>query len=112
LNESLAQTMFDTGNESDAGFESTVLGGRLHWWPKGHLDLVLTTTRERKVRTTEELEAAIKRIRWAWPQLETSGFTRAWRMGRGGSESRGKRRATKLKGIAVETVPRISFATR
>jgi hypothetical protein len=40
---------------------------RLHWWPEDHLDLVLTTTAERKVRTTEELEAAIKEpvmVRW------------------------------------------------
>ncbi len=26
---------------------------RLRWWPEDHLDLVLTTTRERKIRTTE-----------------------------------------------------------
>jgi hypothetical protein len=33
---------------------------RLHWWPEDHLDLILSTTGERKVRTVEELEAAIK----------------------------------------------------
>ena len=33
---------------------------RLHWWPEDHLDLILGTTRERKVRTREELEAAMK----------------------------------------------------
>lgn len=59
---------------SDRFFLVTVLGGRLHpdgvpdwgpwdssrlhWWPEYHVDLVLTTTRERRVRTTEELEAA------------------------------------------------------
>ena len=32
---------------------------RLHWWPEDQPDLVLTTIRERKVRTQEELEAAI-----------------------------------------------------
>jgi hypothetical protein len=35
-------------------------GSRLHWWPEDRLELILTTTRERKVRTAEELEAAIK----------------------------------------------------
>ena len=39
---------------------------RLHWWPEDHLDLALRTIREQKVRTTEELEAAMKeRIRVA-----------------------------------------------
>jgi hypothetical protein len=53
------------------------------WWPEDHLDLVLSTTRERKVRTTEEREAAIKEpMRVA--ELETFGFTGAWRMWRGG----------------------------
>ncbi len=57
-------------------FLATILGGRLHvdgvpewrlwdssrlhWVPEDHLDLILSTTRERKIRTTEELEAAIK----------------------------------------------------
>ncbi len=56
-------------NPSSRFFLATILGGRLHpngipewglweasrlrWWPEDHLDLVLTTTRERKVRTTE-----------------------------------------------------------
>jgi len=56
---------------------------RLHCWPEDHLDLVLTTTRERKVRTAEELDAALKEPMKV-AQLETSGFTRAWRMGRSG----------------------------
>jgi hypothetical protein len=33
---------------------------RLHWWPEDHLDPVLTTTRERQIRTAEEIEAAIQ----------------------------------------------------
>lgn len=57
-------------------FLATVMGGRLHpngipewgpwdasrlhWWPEDRLDLILTTAGERKVRTAEELEAAIK----------------------------------------------------
>ena len=61
---------------SDRFFSATILGGRLHpdgipdwgpwessrlhWWPEDHLDKVLSTTGERKVRTIEELEAAIK----------------------------------------------------
>ena len=65
-----------TDGASDRFFLATVMGGRLHldgipdwgpweasrlhWWPEDHLDLVLTTTRERKVRTPEELEAAIQ----------------------------------------------------
>src|ERR1700730_17308245 len=32
----------------------------LHWWPEDHLDFVLSTIRERKVRTAAELEAAVK----------------------------------------------------
>jgi hypothetical protein len=32
----------------------------LHWWSEDRLDRVLTTTGTRKVRTAEELEAAIK----------------------------------------------------
>ena len=76
MSESLAQTTFDTRNESGAGFENAIFGGRphvdgipewrpweasrLHWWPEDHLDLILSTTRDRKVRTPEELDAAIK----------------------------------------------------
>jgi hypothetical protein len=80
-------------------FAATVLGGRLHvagipewgpweasrlhWWPEDHLDL-LTTTRERKVRTTEELEAAVKepmtvaptRNVWIHESLEDEGAAR------------------------------------
>ncbi len=57
-------------------FLATILGGRLHpngmpewgpwdssrlhWWPQDHLDLVLPTTEERKVQTTEELDAVMK----------------------------------------------------
>lgn len=37
----------------------TLEAARLHWWAEDHLDKVLTT-RERKVRTLEELEAAMK----------------------------------------------------
>ncbi len=33
---------------------------RLHWWREDNLDLVLSTTGERKVRTIEELKAAIR----------------------------------------------------
>ncbi len=56
-------------------FLATILGGRLHpngipewgpwdssrlhWWPEDHLDLVLSTTGERKVQTTEELHAVM-----------------------------------------------------
>ncbi len=61
---------------SDRYFLATILGGRLHpngipewgpweasrlhWWPEDHLDLILGTTGERKVRTIEELDAAIR----------------------------------------------------
>jgi hypothetical protein len=123
LNESLAQTMFDTKNESGAGFENaargvvhslgppdrffsaTILGGRLyvrdipdrgpwepsclHWWPEDHVGLVLTTTRDRKVRTAEELEAAIEepvkvsptRNVWIHESLEDEA-PRLWEMDR------------------------------
>jgi hypothetical protein len=63
-------------NNSTCFFLATILGGRLHpngvpewgpwegsrlhWWPEDHLDKILSTTGARKVRTTEELEAAIK----------------------------------------------------
>ncbi len=61
---------------TDRFFAATILAGRLHpdgvpdwgpweaerlhWWTEDHLDVVLTTTGERKVRTTEERKAAIK----------------------------------------------------
>jgi hypothetical protein len=61
---------------SDRFFLAAVLGGRLHpdgipewgswdssrlhWWSEDHPNLILTITRERKVRTAEELEAAMK----------------------------------------------------
>jgi hypothetical protein len=59
----------------DRYFLATVMGGRLHpnglfdggtwdaarlhWWVEKDVDLILPTTRERKVRTAEELDAAI-----------------------------------------------------
>lgn len=33
---------------------------RLHWWSEDHVDPCYSDNRERKVRTTEELEDAIK----------------------------------------------------
>jgi hypothetical protein len=60
----------------DRFFSATVLGRRLHvdgvpewdaweasglhWWPEEHVDLILPTTGDWKVRTAEELEAAMK----------------------------------------------------
>ncbi len=68
---------------NDRFFLATVLGGRLHpdgvpewgpwdssrlhFWPEDHLDLILPTTGDRKVRTTEELEVAIKEPRGVAP---------------------------------------------
>jgi hypothetical protein len=67
----------------DRFFLATILGGRLHpngitewgpwkasrlhWWPEDHLDLVLTTTRERKVRAKDELDAVVKEARGITP---------------------------------------------
>jgi hypothetical protein len=61
---------------SDHFFATTVLGrrlhvegvpkwgpweaSRLHWVPEDHVDLVIQTRGERKVRNVEEFEAAIK----------------------------------------------------
>ncbi len=72
-----------TMNLSSRFFLATILGGRLHpdgipdWGPgmpraciggpEDLLDLILPTTGERKVRTTEELEAAIKEPRGVAP---------------------------------------------
>ncbi len=88
-------------------FSATILGGRLHpdgvpdwgpwessrlhWWPEDHLDLILSTTRERKVRSTEELEAAMKqpmkvaptRNVWIHESLEDE-TRRRWETGRTG----------------------------
>ncbi len=68
-------------DNSDRFFLATVMGGRLHpngipewgpweasrlhWWQEDHLDLVFRTTRERKVRTIEELHAVMKEPRGA-----------------------------------------------
>ncbi len=68
---------------ADCFFSATILGGRLHpdgvpdwgpwetsrlhFWPEDHLDLILSTTRDRKVRTMEELEATIKKPRGVAP---------------------------------------------
>ena len=116
MNESLAQTMFDTRNESGGGFESaargvvhpmgpsdrffsaTVLGGRLHvqsipdWGPRNsnRIDrfpqnqiVIVPEVGDRMIRTREELETIMREPR-GLPQLEPSGFTRAWRMRHGG----------------------------
>jgi hypothetical protein len=64
-------------------------GSRLRWWPEDHPDLVLTTTRGRKVRGTEELEAAIRepmnvaptRNVWIDESLEDEA-RRVWHEGR------------------------------
>ncbi len=89
-------------------FLATILGGCLHpngipewgpwessclyWWPEDHLDLILSTTREQKVRTVEELEAAIKepmrvaptRAVWIHEDLEDEA-RRVWDEGQPGS---------------------------
>ena len=60
----------------DRFYLATILGGRLHpngipdwgpweasrlhWWPEDHRDKILTTTTDRKVQTTEELEVAMR----------------------------------------------------
>jgi hypothetical protein len=78
----------------DRFFLATILGGhlypngipegglwessRLQWWPEDHLDLVLPTTGEQKVRTAKELHGAMKepigvastRIVWIHESLE------------------------------------------
>ena len=62
---------------------------RLHGGPEDHLDLVLSTTKERKVRTTEELEAAMNepmkvaptRNVWIHESLEDEA-RRVWEAGR------------------------------
>ena len=61
----------------------------MHRWPEDHLDLILTTTGERKVRTVEELEAAIRepmrvaptRNVWIHESLEAEA-RRLWEEGR------------------------------
>jgi len=61
---------------SDRFFLATILGGRLHpddvpdwgpWessrlhcWTEDHLDLILGTTRERRLRTKEEVSAEVR----------------------------------------------------
>jgi hypothetical protein len=61
---------------ADRFFGGTIVGGRLHpngipesgpwessrlhWWPEDHLDLILSTTRQRNIRPMEELDAATK----------------------------------------------------
>ncbi len=61
---------------TDRFFHATVLGGRLHvngipewgpwdpkrfdWWSEQEVDLILSTTGARKIRTDDELEAVIK----------------------------------------------------
>ena len=85
---------------ADRFFLATILGGRLHpngfpewgpwevsrlhWWPEDHLDLVLSTTRGRRVRSPEELDTVIKepmtvaptRNVWIHESLEDEGAAR------------------------------------
>jgi hypothetical protein len=89
----------------DRYFLASVLGGRLHpngipewgpweaaclhWWPEDRLDMILATTRERKVRTIEELDVAMKepmnvaptRDIWIHESLEKEA-RRLWEAGR------------------------------
>jgi len=44
---------------------------RPHWWPEDHLDLILPTTGDWKVRTPKELEAAMKEP-WSCPRFVDS----------------------------------------
>jgi hypothetical protein len=39
----------------------------LDWWPEDHLDKILLTTGERKIRTREELDAVMKEPRGVAP---------------------------------------------
>lgn len=92
---------------SDRFFLTAILGGRLHpngipewgpWetsrlhrWPEDHLDKTVATTMAQKVRTAEELEAAIKapmrvaptRIIWIHESLEDEARQK-WEAGRQG----------------------------
>ncbi len=63
----------------------TLKAARLHWWPEDHLDKILTTTRERKIRSTEELEAAMKE-----PRAITEHFSTGPPWARNGPESFGE----------------------
>ena len=73
-------------------FPATVMGGRLHvpgvpewgpwdsarldWWPEDKLDLILRGDYGTKVRTFEELEAALKATRRVWVHESLEGDAR------------------------------------